>query len=178
MMNPGSSHPLDPAYQPRTLPCPAAIQNALELVPTQADTTQYQIMRVMALRSWSHARILNLSDLREPKSGQFLSRLNEFTELEYPHWHSLFSPGRVDECTWKLGKSSVPSIVGWGQDTGLRTLALLALGALQGRRVVGVPAAANDGVSFRHPSPMLQTGKDSWISKINSIMGTPKERTN
>lgn len=60
MMNPGSSKPLD------------GIENnncESEAIP---DNTQNQIMRVMNRCNFDYARILNLSDLREPKSSVFL----------------------------------------------------------------------------------------------------------
>jgi len=170
MMNPGSSHPLDPAYRPWVLSSTAAIPESIEMVPAQPDVTQYQVMRLLSVQSLQHARIVNLSDLREPKSGQFLSRIQGFMGSSIPHWHSLFSQDRAAECHAKLGPKKIPAIVGWGQDTGLRDLALLALDRLQGRRVVGVPAANGGGVFFRHPSPMLQKAKDAWLTDIAGLL--------
>ncbi|WP_272689744.1 hypothetical protein [Providencia sp. PROV033] len=58
MMNPGSSYPLD------------GIDNNFFQSEAQPDTTQQQIMRVMDAVGFDYARILNLSDLRTPDSGQ------------------------------------------------------------------------------------------------------------
>ena len=48
------------------------------MVFAKPDVTQYQVMRIMAEMGWDHVRIVNLSDIREPKSIKFFKRVKEF----------------------------------------------------------------------------------------------------
>ena len=70
MMNPGSSRPLVEVNNP--IHAKAIHKLPISLVPTRPDTTQYQVMRLMHFRCWRHVRVLNLSDLRNPKSAEFI----------------------------------------------------------------------------------------------------------
>src|SRR5262245_43336320 len=69
LMNPGSSRPL--AEVDDRIHSEAIHELPISLVPAKPDTTQYQVMRVMHCCEWRHVRVLNLSDLRCPKSGVF-----------------------------------------------------------------------------------------------------------
>ncbi|MES2681334.1 MAG: DUF1643 domain-containing protein [Bacteroidota bacterium] len=71
MMNPGGSKPEDRTYKFDK------IQNAT-FVPTQPDLTQWRVIDFMKLHGYKYARILNLSDLCEPTSGNLKSQ--EFTD--------------------------------------------------------------------------------------------------
>ena len=72
MMNPGSSRPLNEVNN--RIHAEAIHELPISLVPTKPDTTQYQVMRVMHYCEWRHVRVLNLSDLRCPKSGEFFKQ--------------------------------------------------------------------------------------------------------
>ena len=90
MMNPGGSKPLGALWD--------ADANQ-GFTAAQPDRTQYQIMRLMLVAQrdgipWHHARILNLSDLRTPKSAEVLRKLQVYREDDS---HSLFSLSRMDE---------------------------------------------------------------------------------
>ena len=91
MMNPGSSAPLKDVVV-------AALSDAL-LEPTTPDTTQYQLMRLMAVMGWSRVNVLNLSELRVTRSAEFFERLVEFEASEGHDGHSLFAKTRrVKSC--------------------------------------------------------------------------------
>jgi hypothetical protein len=176
MMNPGSSRPLDDGYQPIQIDQVTDIARHREWVPAQPDTTQYQIMRVMASRGWHHARIINLSDLREPKSGRFLETVEYLDTVSRGGGHSIFDPRRRGDLQYLMGTTGrVPVVLGWGRDPGLSTLAKQALEALEGWSVAGVPAD-EEGRLFAHPSPMLQRHKDAWLMAIDEVLNARRLR--
>ncbi len=76
MMNPGSSYPLN------------GIDNNFLPSEAQPDITQKQIMRVMDAVGFDYARILNLSDLRTPDSGELYRFLksdeSSLVDCKYP----------------------------------------------------------------------------------------------
>ena len=69
MMNPGASKP--EVDQKIEIQMDSIPYMEITLTPTIPDRTQFQIMRVMEAKNWTHSRILNLSDLRDPDSGSF-----------------------------------------------------------------------------------------------------------
>ena len=77
MMNPGSSRPLIEINN--RIHAKSIHRLPISLVPTKPDTTQYQVMRLMHFCEWQHVRVLNLSDLRCSKSGEFFK---QFKRLE------------------------------------------------------------------------------------------------
>ncbi|MBF0162296.1 MAG: DUF1643 domain-containing protein [Magnetococcales bacterium] len=165
MMNPGSSKPIPPDYQPRWVgeEGPGARP---QRVLTRPDNTQYQIMRLMAARGWSHARVLNLSDLREPKSVQLMKTLDRLEGVAGGGRHSLFCPERHQECRHCMGPpGAVPVLIGWGRDASLAPLARQCLRQLHGWRTIGVPVG-EDGIFYAHPSPMLQRKKEQWLLDV------------
>ncbi len=166
MMNPGSSRPIEPGDTDSrlTMPLPAGFQKPLVL--TQPDNTQYQIMRVMAAKGWAHARVLNISDLRDPKSLSFIARTQSLNEIAGGEVHSLFSKTRAAERAAMLTrKKEAPIILGWGQDPGLIPLAEQCLRCIQGERIVTLPSDTNP-ILTAHPSPMMQDKKEEWLAKI------------
>lgn len=174
MMNPGSSRPIEEGDTDSLLsmPLPAGFQKPLVL--TQPDNTQYQIMRIMVSRHWKHVRVLNISDLRDPKSPSFIARTQKLAALPGPkasggaggEAHSLFSKVRKNEREQMLRcKPGAPFILGWGQDAGLIPLAKQCLSRIEGEKIVTVPAG-NDPALTAHPSPMLQSKKEEWLDAI------------
>lgn len=166
MMNPGSSRPIDDGDTESllTMPLPAGFQKPLVL--TQPDNTQYQIMRIMVSKHWNHVRVLNISDLRDPKSPSFIARTQKLAALPGGDRHSLFSEARSDERANMLKrKPNAPFILGWGQDAGLIPLAKQCLSRIEGEKIITVPAG-NDPVLTAHPSPMLQSKKEEWLDAI------------
>ena len=100
MMNPGSSRPLTEVDN--RIHAKAIHELPISLVPTKPDTTQYQVMRVMHYCEWRHVRVLNLSDLRCPKSGVFFKQFKGLEEELSFDAHSVFSDRRKDELALKL----------------------------------------------------------------------------
>lgn len=166
MMNPGSSRPLDPRYCPARVDKPQEIQPFGELTPTRPDTTQYQIMRVMWAKGLGHARVLNLSDLRETKSTVFIPRYQELERIPGGLAHSLFSPSRSAERRLRMGQDAPrPVLVGWGRHPGLLPLARQCLDTLDMKRVIGVEVPGYPEL-YTHPSPMMQKSKEAWVNAI------------
>jgi hypothetical protein len=166
MMNPGSSRPIEDGDTDSmlTMPLPAGFQKPLVL--TQPDNTQYQIMRIMVSKDWKHVRVLNISDLRDPKSPSFIAKTKVLAELPGGNAHSLFSKVRKSERETMLRrKPGAPFILGWGQDAGLIPLAKQCLTCIDGEKIIAVPAG-NDPVLTAHPSPMLQRKKEEWLDAI------------
>jgi hypothetical protein len=166
MMNPGSSRPIEDGDTESLLMMPLSAGFQKPLVLTQPDNTQYQIMRIMVSRGWKHVRVLNISDLRDPKSPSFIARTQKLAALPGGDRHSLFSEARSDERANMLKrKPNAPFILGWGQDAGLIPLAKQCLSRIKGEKIITVPAG-NDPVLTAHPSPMLQSKKEEWLDAI------------
>ncbi|MBF0107983.1 MAG: DUF1643 domain-containing protein [Magnetococcales bacterium] len=169
MMNPGSSHPLDPHYQPRHATTPEEIDPLGERIPTRPDNTQYQIMRILWARGLGHARVLNLSDLRETKSTRFVALFQDLERYPKGSAHSLFSPERTRERMIRMGQGAdIPVLVGWGRHPGLLPLARQCLDTLVPERIIGVAIPGAPGL-YAHPSPMMQYAKEAWVEAILAI---------
>src|ERR1700722_18786692 len=113
MMNPGSSRPL--ADVNNRIHAKAIHELPISLVPTKPDTTQYQVMRIMHYCEWRHVRVLNLSDLRCPKSGVFFKQFKRLEQESSFDSHSIFSIRRKSELVLKLTKhNNIPVIRAWG----------------------------------------------------------------
>ncbi len=167
MMNPGSSHPKDIYHIDGEIEYP---QNngsmRKELVLTQPDNTQYQVMRIAVAKGWKHIRVLNLSDLRDPKSGSFIQKTEALFEIMGGHTHSLFCNERAAECAHSLKrKSGTPILLGWGQDPGLVPLAGQCMKRLEGEPICTVPSEVHPLLNS-HPSPMLQSKKLQWLDNM------------
>ena len=159
MMNPGASRPLDTQAEGA----------APELVPALPDRTQYQIMRLLWNAQdqglgWQHARVVNLSDLRTPKSAELLDKLARYCGDER---HSLFGSDRTAECRAVFAHSQTPVLLAWGLHPGLVSWARRALQATAGHPRLGI---STDGVSFRHPLPQRQDLQLQWLAQIEGQM--------
>jgi len=174
MMNPGSSRPIEEGDTNSllTLPLPDGFQKPLVL--TQPDNTQYQIMRVMASKGWNHVRVLNISDLRDPKSPSFIARTQALDGIPGGEAHSLFSEARSTEREQMLQRrENAPFILGWGQDAGLIPLARQCLSRIEGQKIITVPAGSDPALTA-HPSPMMQKKKLEWLDHILAAFGSIK----
>ena len=170
MMNPGSSRPVEDGDTDSliSMPLPDGFQKPLVL--TQPDNTQYQIMRIAVSKGWKHVRILNISDIRDPKSPSFIARTKALDAVEGGEAHSLFSKTRKTEREQMLKrKLGAPFILGWGQDPGLIPLAKQCLACIDGEQIITVPAGS-DPVLTVHPSPMLQKKKEEWLDAIRTAL--------
>jgi hypothetical protein len=149
MMNPGSSKPLYP------------IINSAE---TKAipDPTQLQIIKVMNNCNFNYARILNLSDIREPKSKIFFKLMNGFNNVNIPH--SIFSKTYKKEFK-RLFIKNVPVIVAWGVNEKLSRLAKLALKTIDEKTLVGLKKPGSP-YGYYHPLPPNQFKQKAWVNAI------------
>ncbi len=156
MMNPGASRPLEALWDGST---------AQGFVSAQPDRTQYQIMELLlavqarGLR-WQHARVLNLSDLRTPKSALFIEKLRHYAA---DGSHSLFSAARREECQALLQHQRTPVLCGWGLSAHFAPLAQQALAAVAGHPLLGLTA---DGVLYRHPLPQRFDLQQKWLADM------------
>ena len=166
MMNPGSSKPLDENYYPITVTSTEEIETRRELTPTRPDTTQYQVMRLMTVLGISHARVLNVSDLRQPKSKVFQKTFARLEKAGHKA-HSMFSPERIGEFKRLMGDSKPPLILGWGRDKEILPLAEQFLDHIKEYDTYGV-VGNEERTLYGHPSPTLQSGKDAWLDEILS----------
>ena len=166
MMNPGSSRPLEAEYRPRSVAIAGEIADRCELVPTRPDNTQYQVMRLMVAWGLRHARVLNLSDLRQPKSPLVARTIHDLSRCSGGDFHTLFSPSRRRELDGLAGTpGAAPLLAGWGRHEPFRPLAENCLQRLAAWRIVGVPVDT-PAVFYAHPSPMLQRHKDLWLETV------------
>ncbi len=167
MMNPGSSRPKDIYHIDQEIEYPQSDgPERKPLVLTQPDNTQYQVMRVAVSKGWKHIRVLNLSDLRDPKSGSFLQKVDALSEVMGGHTHSIFCSERTDECAQSLKrKTNTPILLGWGQDLGLLPLVEQCMKRI-GEEPTRTVASDVHPLLNAHPSPMLQSKKLLWLETI------------
>ncbi|MEN8222639.1 MAG: hypothetical protein ABFR36_05225 [Acidobacteriota bacterium] len=175
MMNPGSSEPRQFGFREPVLPLNGSAGKLinLEMVFAKPDVTQYQVMRIMDEMKWDHVRIVNLSDIREPKSIKFFKRVKEF-EDKYNGIHTIFSDKRCAErdIVFNMKEGISPVIIGWGRDRNLLPLAEKALKFLESYNTTGIVSPDHPKL-YAHPSPNLQTAKIKWLEEIVSRL---KER--
>ena len=153
MMNPGSSRPKD-GVDDNTKD--SAVES--EILP---GPTQYQIMRVMNGAGLDYARVLNLSDLKNPDSSDFRRLLGEIDKQKL-FSHSIFDPARKSEFD-TLFVSDVPVILAWGVHNSLRDLSNAAVAAVVGSKIAGVRKQGN---AYYHPMPRIKGDQDEWVKKV------------
>lgn len=165
MMNPGGSRPLNALWDE------GANQG---FTAAQPDRTQYQVMRLMLFaqrngQSWEHARVLNLSDLRTPKSAEMVRKLSAYQADDS---HSLFSAARAQECGAHFSNHLTPVLCGWGLNVAFIPLARSALNAMSRHPVLGL---SDDGLSYRHPLPQRHDLQQQWLEQIGGqVLGVER----
>lgn len=150
MMNPGGSAPLP------------SMENIDGYVPAKPDRTQYQVMQLMdaSVGLLKHARILNLSDIREPKSKVFQEKL-KFYDNDISH--SIFDESRVKELERSIdGCRAV--LRGWGLTKAYGFLASRAIAATAKMHILGV---TDDGLLYRHPLPQNYNSQQAWLLAVS-----------
>lgn len=157
MMNPGSSKPKDESTVTSWM-----IGAEKKLIPTQPDTTQYQIMRVMDKVGFNFARIINLSDLRTPKSSIFYQKVSTYNSDSK---HSIFNEDRSKELRGLL-ENDVPLVCGWGLSRDLLPLVKLASPELSKLTLRGLKGNDKDFL-FRHPLPQNWNQQKEWVEKVS-----------
>lgn len=163
MMNPGSSRPLTEVDN--RIHAKVIYDLAISLVPTKPDTTQYQVMRVMHYCEWRHVRVLNLSDLRCPKSGVFFKQFQGLEEEHSFDAHSVFSDRRNDELALKL-PSGIPVIRAWGVSPHLDPLIDRCISKISKAKAVRGLLKEGTTNKFLHPLPSLQSQQVEWVNRM------------
>tara|TARA_R110001592_G_scaffold90485_2_gene266014 strand:- start:25312 stop:25896 length:585 start_codon:yes stop_codon:yes gene_type:complete len=148
MMNPGGFKPLN------------GIDNSNTETLAKPDVTQNQIMKIMLNGNFKYARVLNLSDLREPKSKDFYDRIEEMDALNIAH--SIFNESRKEGFN-KLWVPDVPVIFGWGVNRKLKNLGLKAIEKTKVSNPIGVQKP-NTHWAYYHPLPP-NTNKQKEMAK-------------
>ncbi len=165
MMNPGSSKPL--VEVSNHIRVEDIHKLAISLVPTKPDTTQYQVMRLMHFRQWRHVRVLNLSDLRSPKSAEFIKLYKRLEADSDFDTHSIFSEVRKLELAAKLPKSrNIPLVLAWGLSEKLDPLIERCLSRIPSNRTTKGLLEKGTANKYRHPLPSLQKDKRIWLDKM------------
>ena len=151
MMNPGSSQPLNKQ------------DNQRKETPAKPDNTQTQIMKIMQVGNFNYARVLNLSDVREPKSELLYPMLKKMEAQNINH--SIFAEERKDDFN-KLWIKNTSVIFGWGVNYRLRYLALKALSACDITNPIGL-LKPNTNWAYYHPLPPNTNTQKDWVSGIS-----------
>lgn len=148
MMNPGGSKPKIEKYDIET-----------EAI---ADKTQLQIMKVMDNCSFNYARILNLSDLREPKSNVFYKMIPKLESENISH--SIFNKKRTEELKG-LFIGNITIVFAWGVNRKLKILANRVIDVLNVKEPIGWNKKNNE---YYHPLPRSQKKQCEWVNRITS----------
>ena len=148
MMNPGSSRPengdCDGRKETKTIP----------------DQTQFQIMRVMNRAGYDYARVLNLSDIREPDSAAFCKNIEKGKYDAIAH--SIFCPSRREELR-ALFERSAPVILAWGVSKALDKLVGEAINFIGDAQAIGWK---NKDGRYYHPLPPVKARQAQWVTQI------------
>ncbi|WP_165732387.1 DUF1643 domain-containing protein [Polaribacter sp. 20A6] len=150
MMNPGGSKPID------------GVDNGCIDTLAVPDRTQDQIMQVMLNCGFGFARVLNLSDLREPKSSTFYKQIPELDSKGIPH--SIFDENRQFDFD-QLWVKNVPVIYGWGVNYHLKPLALKAIAASSGSNTYGILKLGKES-AYYHPLPRTSGKQLEWVKEL------------
>lgn len=162
MLNPGSSCPLNIDYsETEVLSTDIDQLNTISLIDTKPDPTQYQVMRVMNEFQFSHADVINLFDIREPKSRDLFEKLRKnefqpeasiFTGTRQSELNSYFTADRTVILAW--GKANK---ISEAENTAIDKISKLA------KRVFTV--RGNNNI-ICHPSPQNHNYKLKWLNNI------------
>ncbi|WP_298288109.1 DUF1643 domain-containing protein [uncultured Lutibacter sp.] len=151
MMNPGSSTAID------------GIDNNTIESEAVPDRTQSQIMKVMLNTGLNYARVLNLSDIREPKSNLFYKKIAELEAKGIAH--SIFETSRLEDFN-KLWVSNTIVIYGWGVSNNLKPLALKAILASNTSNTYGI-LKPNTTWAYYHPLPPIYSKQIEWVNEVS-----------
>ncbi len=170
MMNPGKSRPLrQTSISEYDRVHAASAIHETPYVDTLPDDTQYQVMKLMWNLNLKHARVINISDIRNTKSKHFALQVDEITELD--DIHSIFSPERREELLEVFEQLEENAVIfkAWGktivdQSNHFRELVKnYCLPSLpEGVSQVGIQG--NSRLHFSHPLPQGgQSLQKQWV---------------
>jgi len=154
MMNPGASRPLD------------GIDNNIIESEAIPDRTQDQIMKVMTACKFEYARVLNLTDIREPKSQKMFLKLIEMDNKGVSH--SIFDARRRNEFD-SLFVEKIQVIFAWGVSKNLQELAEQGIKTINIDKPIGLN---KEGVewAYYHPLPQNYKKQIEWVEKTIEIL--------
>jgi len=162
MLNPGSSRPLDKKYsEPEILTTKIADLETIPPIDAKPDTTQYQVMRVMKEINYSHADIINLYDIREPKSDVLFENAKKgilekeasiFSDTRQAELNSYFTPNKT-------------VILAWGNAKTIKKTEKNAIDKVFKLSKKIFCVHGNDNI-INHPSPRNHNLKIKWLDNI------------
>lgn len=147
MMNPGGSKPI-----PDIKPYPSLEDQVY--YPTIPDDTQWRVIRFMECNGYKYARVINLTDVCNPKSGKLRKDKCEK--------QSIFNDHKQLRQHFKRG---VPVLVAWGAKKILSDLASKALKFIKDEEIYAAPKIGNP-IVYYHP---LCRKKDGWLSLVTKV---------
>ncbi len=150
MMNPGGSKPVD-GIENKTIES--------EAIP---DRTQDQVMRVMTVCNFQYARVLNLSDIREPKSNKMSLKVLEMDKKDIAH--SVFDDRRKEDFD-SLFVKRVPVLFAWGVGKSLQQLAEKAIESINIDNPIGMKKEGLEW-AYYHPLPQVYKKQKEWVEEI------------
>ncbi len=162
MLNPGSSRPLTKTYK-EALVSTSRI-NELEKIPlidSKPDITQYQIMRVMHKLIFSNANIINLYDVREPKSRILFDNAKKEKIQDEA---SIFSDTRKAELK-KYFTSDTTVILAWGNIKSIFETEKKAIKKIEHLADKIYSVRSSDNI-ICHPSPQNHNFKIRWLDSM------------
>lgn len=158
MMNPGSSKPLNSTEE-------TEVKYLDRFVPTKPDKTQNQIGELMNMLNLNYAIIINLSDIREPKSSEFKKILT--SEKSYSE-HSIFHLSNTAFLNEHISSKS-KFILAWGVDKKFNGLAQNAFTQIKenfgNAKCFGLRHSKNN-FGFFHPLPPNYSLQKDWVSNM------------
>lgn len=161
MMNPGSCKVIDNKI---------SVINTIKDIPIQlkeakSDPAQVCIMRLMDNLELNKVRILNLSDIAEPKSGIALSVMNKLEENNNMT-SSIFSKERRKELD-KITEQSAIYILSWGVSNRLNNYKKLALDFVKDKKTIGIKKDNNDFLYY-YIKPIIKDSQNRIIEEITN----------
>lgn len=177
MMNPGSSEPQPTAEENYQGPPEYDLDETLPswilqtpMVSAKPDTTQYMVMNVMEYVGFNHVRVINLSDIRESKSGKFVDKIESFYGAHEHHVHSLFDPLRKEELKLALGdEKKVPVVAAWGKNRKYINLIHLCKAGIAGTPCYGL-FGDRKKLLAKHPLPPDWNKQMVWLADMVDLL--------
>lgn len=128
-------------------------------------------MKVMLNCNLQYARVLNLSDRREPDNAALYTELKELERKGISH--SIFHKNRQYDFD-QLWVNNVPVIFGWGVSVNLMPLALQAMIACKSSNPYGI-LKANTNWAFYHPLPPVHNKQLQWVTAVSKQLLLEKD---
>ncbi len=164
MMNPGSSSPHNENEPITTI----KTYDEIDQVPfcdAVVDRTLEQLIKVMDECGFNNTLVINLSDLKSPKSDIFLKMLCTLKKDGELYYHSIFHNSRKSELN--RIQRDVPLILAYGVDKKLSRLTNLE-GFKEFVSTYIVYGLKKNETLYYHPLPQSQNMKKQWVNTLIS----------